>query len=106
MSNHDTIYVGNHLIYMGDHLTIYFALVIGSMIVLGGSALYGLYWGVREGHFSNMKKGSEVIFDKAEPVGKVTDVFPGMKLKKPPVKKKAVQKKKAKKAATGKRKKA
>ena len=65
---------------MADHMFIYYLLVFGSMVVLGGSALYARYWGVREGHFSNMKKGAEVIFGEDEPLGRVTDLFPGINL--------------------------
>ncbi|MDR0534621.1 MAG: cbb3-type cytochrome oxidase assembly protein [Verrucomicrobiales bacterium] len=62
-----------------SEMFIFYLLIVGSMVVLGGSAMYGIYWAVRDGQYVNMKKGAEVIFGKDEPVGKVTDLFPGMK---------------------------
>lgn len=50
-----------------------YILIFGSMLVLGGSALFALYWAAKNGQFSDMKKGAKVIFDKDEPVGEVTD---------------------------------
>lgn len=52
-------------------------LIWGSTLVFGGSAVWALVWAIRNGQMSNLQAGAESIFDKEEPVGKQTDVFPG-----------------------------
>lgn len=47
--------------------------------LLGGlmaSVVYGLYWAVRRGQFSNFARGATCIFDEEEPQGFRTDAFP------------------------------
>jgi nitrogen fixation-related uncharacterized protein len=51
------------------------------MILLGGSAVYALYWAAQSGQFADMGEGSKVIFDQGEPEGEITDVFPGLDVK-------------------------
>ncbi len=63
-------------------MIVFYSLLIGSMIVLGGSAIYALAWAARTGQFRNMKGGARTIFDEEEFVGRVTDVFPGIDLEK------------------------
>lgn len=63
-------------------MSFYYILMLGSLILLGGSAVYALYWAASHGQFSRMDQGAEIIFDSGEPVGKITDVFPGVDLKK------------------------
>ncbi len=50
-----------------------YALIFGTTFVLGLSAAFALGWAGRTGQFSNMKAGSEIIFDKDEPIGTPTD---------------------------------
>lgn len=76
-------------------MVFYYMLVIGSIVLLGGSAVYALYWAAGNGQFSNMEDGSKVIFGDDEPIGKVTDLFPGMDLEKEKAKVLARKKKKA-----------
>ncbi len=56
--------------------------MLGSLIFLGGSAVYALYWAASHGQFKKMDQGAKIIFDSGEPVGKVTDQFPGVDMKK------------------------
>jgi cbb3-type cytochrome oxidase maturation protein len=51
-------------------------LILGGLIFLSGSALVAFYWAAKNDQFRNLKKGSEVIFDEDEPIGKPTDHFP------------------------------
>ena len=51
-------------------------LFIGSVVVLPGSALLALRWAMRHGQLQNLQKGSLVIFDEDEPVGRFTDHYP------------------------------
>jgi nitrogen fixation-related uncharacterized protein len=62
-------------------MSFYYILMLASFIFLGGSAVYALYWAVSQGEFTKMEQGAEVIFDQGEPVGEVTDLFPGVNLK-------------------------
>lgn len=59
-------------------MAIFYGLLLASMIVLGGSAVYALYWAANDGQFSNMEDGSKVIFDEEEHEGVITDAFPGV----------------------------
>lgn len=61
-------------------MVFYYMLMIISLVILGGSAVYALYWAASHGQFSKMEEGAKIIFDSGEPVGKVTDVFPGINL--------------------------
>jgi nitrogen fixation-related uncharacterized protein len=57
-----------------------YLLIWGSTIIFGASAVWALVWAVRHGELSNFKAGAESIFDEEEPVGRQTDVFPGVRL--------------------------
>lgn len=63
-------------------MAVFYGLLIASMILLGGSAVYALFWAADNGQFTNMEDGSKVIFDEREPEGEITDVFPGLDVKK------------------------
>ncbi len=52
-------------------------LFISSLIVLPGTALWALRWAARAGEFRNLQKSALLIFDEEEPVGVMTDHFPG-----------------------------
>lgn len=52
---------------------LYYILVFGLLGVLSASVVWGLWWALRGGQFSNFQKGARSIFDADEPVGKVTD---------------------------------
>jgi nitrogen fixation-related uncharacterized protein len=54
-----------------------FATVIGSIIVFGTAAVLAMGWAFRTGQFDNFQQGSLSIFGPDEPVGEVTDSFPG-----------------------------
>lgn len=62
-------------------MAIFYGLLLASMILLGGSAVYALYWAAQDGQFTNMEDGSKVIFDPGEPEGEITDAFPGVDVK-------------------------
>jgi cbb3-type cytochrome oxidase maturation protein len=54
-----------------------YILIFGVMMGFGVSALYGIFWAAKSGQFSDLQKGGESIFDQDEPLGVVTDAFPG-----------------------------
>lgn len=60
-------------------MEVIYILVPAGILFLSGSALLAFYWAVKTGQFRNMRKGSEVIFDKDEPIGRPTDCFPDRK---------------------------
>jgi hypothetical protein len=50
---------------------------IGSLVVLPTSALLALRWAIQTGQLNHFQKGALLIFDEEEPVGLITDRFPG-----------------------------
>ncbi len=54
-----------------------FLTVIGSIVLFGGAAVLALGWAFRAGQFENFQRGAQSIFGPDEPVGEVTDAFPG-----------------------------
>jgi len=52
-------------------------LFVGSLVVLPTSALLALRWAVRSGQLRDFQKGALLVFDDEEPVGQITDHFPG-----------------------------
>ncbi len=55
---------------------IIYAVLLGSIFVFGGAAVLALSWSVRDGQFRNFERSARSIFDPAEPIGEMTDVFP------------------------------
>lgn len=47
------------------------------MTILGISAVIALAWSIHTGQFRNPAAGAESIFDDDEPLGTITDSFPG-----------------------------
>jgi cbb3-type cytochrome oxidase maturation protein len=60
-------------------LPIYYAVVFGSVGLFGLAAVLAFRWAFRSGQFENFQRGSRAIFDPDEPIGEVTDRFPGAK---------------------------
>lgn len=58
-------------------MTIVWILFVCSVILLPGLALLALNWAIRHGEFRNLEKQALSIFDEEEPVGQVSDHFPG-----------------------------
>jgi cbb3-type cytochrome oxidase maturation protein len=54
-------------------------LVPAGIVFLSGSAILAFYWAAKTGQFRDLAKGSTVIFDEDEPVGKTTESFPDRK---------------------------
>jgi hypothetical protein len=53
-------------------------------MIIWATALFGavmtvwaLAWAIRRGEFRGFRSGATVIFDAEEPIGEVTDYFPG-----------------------------
>lgn len=58
-------------------MIIMWLLFIGSVVILPGTALLGLWWALRHGEFNHLQKTALSIFDEQEPVGQMSDHFPG-----------------------------
>jgi hypothetical protein len=52
-------------------------LVWGVVVAFALSAVSGLVWAIRHGQMERFAAGARSIFDAEEPVGTVTDGFPG-----------------------------
>ena len=58
-------------------LIVYYLLVFGVISLFAGSVIWALWWALRGGQLSNFQRGAASIFDDDEPIGQVTDSFPG-----------------------------
>lgn len=54
-----------------------FMFIWGFAMVAGITTVWLLAWAIRKGEFKNLRSGARSIFDEEEPVGMVTDYFPG-----------------------------
>lgn len=57
-------------------VTFSYILIFGMLGALSASVVWGLWWALKGGQFSNFQKGAASIFDGDEPVGQSTDTFP------------------------------
>lgn len=56
----------------------YIPVVVIAMAVFA-SAVYGLYWALKNHQFKELNRSADVIFDDEEPIGQPTDFFPGQR---------------------------
>ncbi len=54
----------------------FYAVALPVAALFLASAVYALYWASKNGQLSEFERGSESIFDDAEPIGQPTDSFP------------------------------
>lgn len=54
-----------------------YILTFGLLIALSVSVVFALWWALRGGQMSNFQQGATSIFDDEEPIGQMTDAFPG-----------------------------
>ena len=59
-------------------MTLIYGLIWGSWVFFGIITVWALAWAVRSGQFDQLDDGSEVLFDEEEPIGRMTDTFPGI----------------------------
>jgi nitrogen fixation-related uncharacterized protein len=58
-------------------MTVIWILFVCSVILLPATALLALHWAMRQGEFKNLSRTALSIFDDEEPVGRLSDSFPG-----------------------------
>lgn len=58
-------------------MTAFYLALWGLAAILGATAIGGLVWAIRRGEFDDLRAGAASIFDEEEPIGQVTDRFPG-----------------------------
>ena len=58
-------------------MTIVYIATFGLALLFGVTAIWALAWAIRTGQFANFRRGASSIFDEEEPIGEVTDSFPG-----------------------------
>ena len=46
-------------------------------LISGITMVWLLSWAIRRGEFRDLRQGARMIFDEDEPIGVVTDHFPG-----------------------------
>ncbi len=54
-----------------------FIFIWGFALIAGVTMVWLLAWAIKQGEFKNLRQGARSIFDDEEPVGMVTDYFPG-----------------------------
>jgi len=60
-------------------MTFTYGLIWGSWVLFGITTVWGLIWAISTHQFKGFESGARVIFDDDEPVGEMTDYFPGEK---------------------------
>jgi len=55
-----------------------YVMIWGFALACGLTAVYGLTWAIRTGQMRGFGEGATSIFDDEEPVGEMTDGFPGV----------------------------
>ena len=58
-------------------MSIIWILFVCSVVVLPATALLAFRWAVQHGEFKNLQRTALSIFDEEEPVGKISDHYPG-----------------------------
>jgi nitrogen fixation-related uncharacterized protein len=58
-------------------MTLVYLVIWGAVLAFGLTAVYGLVWSIRTGQLERFSEGAASIFDDEEPIGTVTDGFPG-----------------------------
>ncbi len=54
-----------------------FVFIWGFALIAGITMVWLLAWAIRRGEFKNPRDAAKMIFDAEEPIGLVTDHFPG-----------------------------
>ena len=58
-------------------MSVIWILFVCSVLVLPATALWALRWAMQNGEFKDLNMQALSIFDEDEPVGRMTDRFPG-----------------------------
>jgi cbb3-type cytochrome oxidase maturation protein len=58
-------------------MTVGYMLLLGSVTVFGGAAVFAFWWAIRTGQMENFDRNSRTIFAPDEPVGEMTDCVLG-----------------------------
>ena len=58
-------------------MTLAYILIFGTIALLGITVVVVFAWAIRTGQFSDFQQGATSIFDDDEPLGEMTDWFPG-----------------------------
>lgn len=58
-------------------MTLVYATIWGAVVLFGVTAVAALAWAVSRGQMQDPADGARSIFDDEEPVGVMTDRFPG-----------------------------
>ncbi len=61
----------------GTIMALYYIILGAGLLLFTGSVLWALRWALVTGQFRNPAKTALQIFDEDEPIGQMTDHFPG-----------------------------
>jgi cbb3-type cytochrome oxidase maturation protein len=59
-------------------MTLIYGLIWGSWVLFGIATVWAFAWAVRSGQFRDPSQDRHMLFDDREPVGEMTDTFPGV----------------------------
>jgi cbb3-type cytochrome oxidase maturation protein len=58
-------------------MTLAYILIFGTIALLSVTVVVVFAWAIRSGQFADFQQGATSIFDEDEPLGEMTDWFPG-----------------------------
>ena len=58
-------------------MIVVYLLIWGTWLAFGISTIWALHWAFNQGHLSDPEGAARSIFDDDEPIGEMTDFFPG-----------------------------
>jgi cbb3-type cytochrome oxidase maturation protein len=58
-------------------MTVAYLLIFGTIALLSITVVVVFAWAIRTGQFADFQQGATSIFDEDEPLGEMTDWFPG-----------------------------
>ena len=58
-------------------MTLAYILIFGTIALLSFTVVVVFAWAIRSGQFADFQQGATSIFDEDEPLGEMTDWFPG-----------------------------
>ena len=61
----------------GDAMFLVFTVIWSFALLAGITMVWLLAWAIKRGEFNNPRDAAKMIFDEEEPIGLITDKFPG-----------------------------
>lgn len=58
-------------------MTLVYGLIWGTWVIFAIVVVWAFAWALRSGQFDSLSAGAQTLFDEEEPIGEMTDSFPG-----------------------------